>query len=243
MIMVLSIGALAGCGEDASAAEAGTLVIKVNPEIAVDYDDEGKVVGVRGLNDDGKALVESYSGFEGRASDSVVTELVTMIHEAGYFETEIEGEGRQITIEIEKGSEMPRKDFLTDIVTDVKAYMGDKPFTGNIVVEGESNYGVSDYAVSPYGDSSYNATQATTAAPSSGGSSGGTSVTYGNSSYGHTDYGNTNYGNSGYSGTSQAPAPTTTAPAASGNSGYSDYGNSGYDSGNSGYDGDSGYDD
>ena len=44
MIMVLSIGALAGCGEDASAAEAGTLVIKVNPEIAVDYDDEGKVV-------------------------------------------------------------------------------------------------------------------------------------------------------------------------------------------------------
>ena len=107
MIMVLSIGALAGCGEDASAAEAGTLVIKVNPEIAVDYDDEGKVVGVRGLNDDGKALVESYSGFEGRASDSVVTELVTMIHEAGYFETEIEGEGRQITIEIEKGSEMP----------------------------------------------------------------------------------------------------------------------------------------
>ena len=107
MIMVLSIGALAGCGEDASAAEAGTLVIKVNPEIAVDYDNEGKVVGVRGLNDDGKALVGSYSGFEGRASDSVVTELVTMIHEAGYFETEIEGEGRQITIEIEKGSEMP----------------------------------------------------------------------------------------------------------------------------------------
>ena len=245
MVMVLSVGAFAGCGSEASAAEGGTLVLKVNPEIAVDYDEDGKVTAVRGLNEDGKTLIDGYSGFEGKASKAVVTDLVKMMNEAGYFETEVEGEGRQITIEIEEGSEMPNKKFLQTIVTEVKAYMGDKPFKGDIVVEGESNYGVSDYAVSPYGDSNYKATEATTA-PAGGGSGSGS---YGNTNYGNTNYGNTNYdsntnyGNSGYSAPAPTAAPTTSGNSDYGNSGYDD-GNSGYDDGNSGYDdGDSGYDD
>ena len=240
---------MSGCGSEASAAEGGRLIIKVNPQVAVDYDESGAVTDVEGLNDDGKSLLKDYSDFEGKNSRTVVKDIVALMSDGGYFKTEKTDAGKQITISIEPGSKMPGKNFLKNIVADVKTYMGDKPYTGDIVVEGESNYGISDYAVSPYGDSSYGDAKAATSAPTSAPASSG-------GNYGNTDYGsNTNYGDSAYSSgggskaatSAPAPAPTYSGGDSGydGNSGYDDSGNSGYDdSGNSGYDdGDSGYDD
>lgn len=233
MIMIMSVGALAGCGSEASAAEGGRLILKVNPQVAVDYDDAGMVTGLEGLNADGEKLIKDYEGYQGKESRIVVKDLVALMNDAGYFKTDADGEGKKITLEIENGSKMPDDDFLENIVNDIKVYMGDKPYTGNIVINGESNYGVSDYAVSPYGDSSYDAPQPTTAAPSYNG--GGDSGYDSNTNYDP----NTNYdSNSDYH--KPAPAPTSSGNSDYGNSSYDDGGDSGYDDDD---DGDSGYDD
>lgn len=67
-IMILCAGLLAGCagkqeetaglaGSAAEAAESGgTLVLKVNPEIAVEYDENGRVTDVYGATKTAKRL-------------------------------------------------------------------------------------------------------------------------------------------------------------------------------------------
>ena len=72
---------LAGCGaqtssqtESGSASDltvagkttAGTLLLSVNPEIEIGYDEKGRVQAVEGVNDDGKAVVVGYTDFEGK---------------------------------------------------------------------------------------------------------------------------------------------------------------------------------
>lgn len=99
----------------------GVLYLSVNPEIAVFYDIEGNVIKVEGCNDDGSAILEDYTGYEGKAAGQVVTELVAAIGEAGYLVEEIEGESRKITIEIETGSVLPNDTFLEEMVSEVRA--------------------------------------------------------------------------------------------------------------------------
>ena len=113
-LLVLCMGLLAGCGgknketavvQEQTAQEepeGGVLLLKVNPEIAIEYDAEGRVTAVRGLNDEGKNIVADYQGYVGKECREVVSELVGVINEAGYFVEEVEGQGRKITIEIEE---------------------------------------------------------------------------------------------------------------------------------------------
>ena len=48
----------------------GTVLLSVNPEIEMYYDREGNVVALTALNDDGRSILESYTGYEGRACHS-----------------------------------------------------------------------------------------------------------------------------------------------------------------------------
>lgn len=231
LVLVMMAGTITGCGDTASAAETGRLVVKVNPEVAVDYDEEGNVTGIEGINNDGRELIADHTGYEGKTSGEVIRELVAMMDKEGYLKKG--NKGRKITIEVEDGSHMPSDDFLQNIVKSLKKQMSNKKYTGKIVIEGESNYGMSNYSVSPYGNSSY---EKKTIKKSNAGNNGNTDY-YGDSDYNGTSDGNTNYdSNSNYGG---------------GNSNYdsnsdygggnSDYGSSDY--GDSGYGGDSGYDD
>ena len=169
-LLVLLTGMLAGCAaktEDTAElppgyeaefpAEGGTLVLKVNPEIAVEYDENGKVTAVRGRNEDGRKIVEGYQDYIGKECHEVVEDLVGVIHEAGYFVEEVEGESKKITIEIETGSVLPEEDFLDEIVTGVQAYVKnmqmDSPVVGG-VGDGTTDFDIYDHE---YGEEAYRA--------------------------------------------------------------------------------------
>ena len=105
IIAIAAVGAalvatLGGCGtapeiaqtpstgasaEAAATRTAGVLLLSVNPEIEIEYDDAGLVTEVEGVNDEGRGVVSGYAGYEGRACREVVSELVGKIYEAGHF--------------------------------------------------------------------------------------------------------------------------------------------------------------
>ena len=74
----LSLALLTGCGttdtEETAAAgfsgesqTAGTLLLSVNPEIEVTYDDQGNVTALTAMNQEGEAILASYTDFGKRA--------------------------------------------------------------------------------------------------------------------------------------------------------------------------------
>ena len=57
----------------------------------MDYDDGGNVVALNALNDDGRAVLANYTGYEGEPCTTVVGELVDQIHAGGYFDATVGG--------------------------------------------------------------------------------------------------------------------------------------------------------
>lgn len=254
-VLTLSLfGGLIGCGSrqqtGPSAAQTGTAVetqteeqggvisLKVNPEIAVFYDENGAVTKIESRNDDGKKVIADYTGFEGKECRVVIGELVALINEAGYFVEETDGEAHQITLEIEKGSVLPAENFLNSIVAEIQKYTSAEKINTPVAVNGESTYGWTNYGDTDYGpdndgvtdydDTDYGTTgdgvtdyddkPASTSGTSNNTNSSNNAGNSGDSNYGNTNYGNTNYGNTDYGANSD------------GATNYDD-GNSGYSSG------------
>ena len=86
---------------------AGTVLLSVNPEIEMEYDGGGNVMALNGLNDDGRAVLNAYSGYEGRPCAEVVGELVGQIDAGGYFDETIGGQEKNIVLRLESGSGAP----------------------------------------------------------------------------------------------------------------------------------------
>lgn len=126
---------LAGCGESGTASvppeslpaqelaapqeTAGTLLLSVNPAIELDYDMAGDVLALNALNDDARAVLAGYDSYYGRSADIVAAELVGEIDEAGYFDTTVAGNERNIVLRLERGSEYP-EGFLADVEASVR---------------------------------------------------------------------------------------------------------------------------
>ena len=255
---------LTGCGaqpQDGSVT-AGVLTLRVNPEIAIHYNTDGKVVALEGDNQDGREIVEAYPDYIGKDCEVVVQELVEEIHAAGYFVEEVEGQPRRVVLELDDDSQEPREDFLEDMSRSAQDALEGLSLGSAVVVEDDAAVSPSPKASeAPVGASDYNNTD------------------YGPNNDGVTDYNDTDYGpnNDGVTDYAPTPAPATPTPApvqptpppvvdtdyGYGSDGVTDYtpptqpqapaGDSGYDGGsnyggssnyggNSGY-GDSGYDD
>lgn len=153
VLLLLCVGLMAGCSgkteeppvqtEPPASAESaeevsksdGTLILKVNPEIAVEYDENGKVTAVYGRNEDGRKIVENYQDYIGKECREAVEELVGLINDAGYFVEEVEGESRKITIEIETGSILPEENFVDEIVAGVQTYVKDMQIGSPVTAE------------------------------------------------------------------------------------------------------------
>ncbi|MBS6196667.1 MAG: PepSY domain-containing protein [Clostridiales bacterium] len=133
-IAALSALLLTGCGANSSetstaapAADttadttvAGTVLLSVNPEIEVDYNQKGMVVEIEGLNEDGKKIIGGYSDYKGSECDAVINELVKKIYESGYFDQTVGGNTKNIVIKLEEGSSYPDEAFLEEIAQGVQ---------------------------------------------------------------------------------------------------------------------------
>ena len=131
---------LAGCGTTPAATQtadgagetpiaqasqaAGTLLLSVNPEIEIEYDDDGLVTEVEGVNDEGRGVTSGYGGYEGRQCREVVSDLVGEIYEAGHFNQTVDGHDRNVVVKLQQGSSYPGEDFLRGIEDDVRATVG-----------------------------------------------------------------------------------------------------------------------
>lgn len=116
-LAVLAAVLLAGCSNPASVAlsDTGRLILRVNPEIEIAYDQNGNVLELTGKNADGEKIVSSYTDYAGQSCETVLRNLVQRIGDAGYFAEEIDGNGRNIVIQIEPGSILPEQSFLSDM--------------------------------------------------------------------------------------------------------------------------------
>ena len=266
---------LTGCGAQPqeSSVTAGVLTLRVNPEIAIHYNQSGKVVALEGDNQDGREIVEAYPDYIGKDCEVVVQELVEEIHAAGYFVEEVEGQPRRVVLELDDDSQEPREDFLEDMSRSAQDALEGLSLGSTVVVEddgaavspspkaSEAPVGASDYNDTDYG-------------PNNDGVTDYNDTDYGPNNDGVTDYDDTDYGpnNDGVTDYAPTPAPATPTPApvqptpppvvdtdyGYGSDGVTDYtpptqpqapaGDSGYDGGSnyggsSNYGGDSGYGD
>ena len=266
---------LTGCGAQPqeSSVTAGVLTLRVNPEIAIHYNQSGKVVALEGDNQDGREIVETYPDYIGKDCEVVVQELVEEIHAAGYFVEEVEGHPRRVVLELDDDSQEPREGFLEDMSRSAQDALEGLSLGSAVVVEddgaavspspkaSEAPVGASDYNDTDYG-------------PNNDGVTDYNDTDYGPNNDGVTDYDDTDYGpnNDGVTDYAPTPAPATPTPApvqptpppvvdtdyGYGSDGVTDYtpptqpqapaGDSGYDGGSnyggsSNYGGDSGYGD
>ena len=102
-------------GSAALSEQAGTLLVRVNPEIEMHYDGRGRVLELVGVNEDGQQVVNGLSGYEGRECEDVIRDVIVEINEGGYFAPGENGEAKNIVITLESGSAYPDDDFLEDV--------------------------------------------------------------------------------------------------------------------------------
>ena len=154
--VLLVVGVMAGCSSSQTDLNpnqpAGSLLLKVNPEIRVSYDEDGQMISIEGKNAEGQQIVEQMGDFSGKPVKEIVNELVTLIYDAGYLVEEIDGDRKNIIIEIESGSHIPSEDFVEKIMIDVERLLTVKNTDTEIQIMNTSNYGDSDY--SDYTDTS-----------------------------------------------------------------------------------------
>ena len=103
-----------------SGGVAGTVLLSVNPEIEMDYDDLGNVVALTGRNQEAQTLLASYTGYQGRPCTQVVGELVDEINALGYFDATVGGHEKNIILKLERGSAYPNDQFLNELAEAVR---------------------------------------------------------------------------------------------------------------------------
>lgn len=134
---VISLLLLAGCGSEKS---IGKLTLSVNPEIQIEYNKDGEAISFSGLNDEGKAVVESFKDHEGEVCEDVVATLVKQIDDDGYFDNNIDGHARNVVLRLEPGSELPDDTFLDDVNSGLQTAMKDMGLSSSVVMVGDADF-------------------------------------------------------------------------------------------------------
>lgn len=117
---------LGGCGAKANQENtednkvAGTVLLSINPEVEIDYNKEGEVVNLKGINDDGTKVLKKFTKAEGEECKDIVGELVEEIYEEGYFEETVSGKSKNIVLKLKEGSQYPGDEFLEDMAEEVR---------------------------------------------------------------------------------------------------------------------------
>ena len=135
---------LTGCGapaqEGTALKETGILTLSVNPEIQIEYNRDGKVTALTGRNDDGKGIVEAYPDYIGKDCEDVLKDLIVEINEAGYFVDDIDGNKKNIVLQLEPGSVLPSDDFLADMSASTQEAVRGLELSSGIVTIDDDDY-------------------------------------------------------------------------------------------------------
>ena len=113
LLLVLTLSACGNTTESSiqPAEKVGTIILSVNPAVELEYDGNGLVMDVIGLNEDGLELAANKEDFVGIPCLVALHTLIVQINDAGFFISDFGGEGREIFLLLEKGS-VYHKGFL-----------------------------------------------------------------------------------------------------------------------------------
>ena len=107
---------------------AGKAFLRVNPEIAVYFDADGKVYLVEALNQDAAALLADFRDYEGIDFAIVAANLVELVGKAGYFDQE----EATVAVTLDSVDGNPLEDALADrLKAEVTKSVGDTLTEGN----------------------------------------------------------------------------------------------------------------
>lgn len=114
--ILLAVMVLSACGNTTESSiqpveKVGTIILSVNPAVELEYDNNGLVIDVIGLNEDGLELAANKEDLLGTPCLVALHTLITQINDAGFFVSDFGGEGREIFLLLEKGS-VYHKGFL-----------------------------------------------------------------------------------------------------------------------------------
>ena len=135
--------------QEENSGSVGTVLLSVNPEIEMDYDDGGNVVALNARNEDGQAVLAGYTGYEGKPCTTVVGELVDQIYDDGYFDATVGGHEKNIVLKLERGSAYPNDQFLNQLAEAVRLVVETDQIGSQAVTLDQDDY---DDA---YGDKGY----------------------------------------------------------------------------------------
>lgn len=129
LLLILTVAIATSCGTRASSSAVlpsstpkeavskafGTLLLSVNPEIEITYDEKGIVLSLKGKNADGEKLLAEYTNYQGKNCETVIDELVKKIYADGYFDNKIDGHEKNIVIKLQDGSSYPDDTFAKSL--------------------------------------------------------------------------------------------------------------------------------
>ena len=222
-----------------------SVYMSINPEVRIDVNRRDTVVGLEGMNGDGRDLIEDYT-YQKKDLDLVMDELVDRaiamgyLHEGGSITLTLDAEDNRWVVQHEGVLRSHLTEYLTEKIT-VSVEVAQPsapenvPLPEKVVIDtsGDSGYGSSDYGTSDTADDS----------GSLSGDSGYEAPT--DSDDAQTDYGTTSEGDSSYedppADSNSFDSTVLNPPSDDGQSEYTapNDGQSGYAS--SGDDGQSGY--
>ena len=133
-------GAQEAAAQTSDEMDAGSLLLSVNPEIQIEYNREGRVTDLNGMNPDGEVIVSSYRDYIGKPCGQVLEELVAAINAAGYFVDDVDGGARNIVLQLEPGSLLPGKDFMEDMSTSTRNAVYEQQLASRVVLIEDDDY-------------------------------------------------------------------------------------------------------
>lgn len=139
---------LTACGQAAPGPAAivprkngavGSVLLSLNPEIEIEYDRNGIVVELEGLNEDGRDILLGYVRFEGKTVQQVMGELVEAIYASGKYQLEMDGNAKNIVIKLLEGSAYPSEEFLEEVAESIRLVVSTQGSTNQTVVVGKED--------------------------------------------------------------------------------------------------------
>jgi len=247
-----------------------SIYLTINPEVQMDLNRQGTVVGLMGTNEDGETLLDGYDG-KGKDKVTVADELIDRAIEMGFL-----SEGGRVSFSIDSPDEALFQEYGTELRTKVTEHL-DGRITITIEItnhqDGQGQEGPENSSSSTPSQPSSSQPESTTSSsepsrpavtpPTSSNATDYDDTDYGPDNdgvtdytppassspvYTDTDYGPRNDGDTDYTPPSTSTPPTDTdyGPGSDGDTDYTD-GDTDYDPGNDAdddnddNDGDSGY--
>lgn len=124
-LLVLVIVLLAkGCSGDSGTTSkkvCGTVVLTYGAHVEIDYDQNGKILRLRGMNDLGQTAVAAESGLVGKDVTKGVDACLSALAEDSVIRR-----NRSLAIRVKFGDRLPKDDFLETVAEDARVTCREK---------------------------------------------------------------------------------------------------------------------